>query len=113
MVKGELISRSALKGMVAAPATKDGKKQHPLVMAAAQEWPDRRTPGRKLTLEILTQWLAHRMHLPYASAGKSALRRQRSAQRGGCSGWGGAQEDRGELGRFIDHDIVLGCDVVQ
>ena len=46
-------------------ARKDGTHQHPLVVAAAQDWPDRRTEGRKLSLEVLTQWLAHRAHLSY------------------------------------------------
>jgi general secretion pathway protein E len=65
MVKGELIPRSATKQMVEPPARRGGGTQHPLVVAAAQDWPDRRTPGRKLSLEVLTQWLAHRAHLPY------------------------------------------------
>jgi general secretion pathway protein E len=65
MVKAELIPRSSLKNLAAPPQRKDGGKPHPLVVAAAQEWPDRRTPGRKLSLEILTQWLAHRARLPY------------------------------------------------
>jgi general secretion pathway protein E len=67
MVKEELIPRSAAANVtVPAPQRKDGAKQHPLVIAAAQDWPDRRAHGRKLSLEILTQWLAHRARLPYA-----------------------------------------------
>jgi general secretion pathway protein E len=65
MVKSELIPRSATKQLVETPPRKDGGSQHPLVIAAAQEWPDRRTSGRKLSLEVLTEWLAHRSHLPY------------------------------------------------
>jgi general secretion pathway protein E len=67
MVKEELIPQSAAANVtMPAPQRKDGAKQHPLVIAAAQDWPDRRAQGRKLSLEILTQWLAHRARLPYA-----------------------------------------------
>src|ERR1700744_3841790 len=66
MVKDGLIPRAAAATLaVPPPQRKDGAKQHPLVIAAAQEWPDRRAQGRKLSLEILTQWLAHRARLPY------------------------------------------------
>ena len=47
------------------PAGKGGKNPHPLVIAASQDWPDRRHSGHRLTLETLTQWLAHRVRLPY------------------------------------------------
>ena len=65
MVKSELIPRSATKQLVEPVPRKDGASHHPLVVAAAQDWPDRRTPGQKLSLEALTQWLAHRARLPY------------------------------------------------
>jgi len=65
MVEGELVTRSSTKQLVEPPARKDGADHHPLVVAAAQDWPDRRTPGRKLSLEVLTQWLAQRAGLPY------------------------------------------------
>jgi len=65
LVRSGLISVAAARSVVAPPANKDGTSPHPLVVAAAQEWPDRRTEGRKLTLEALTQWLASRARLPY------------------------------------------------
>jgi general secretion pathway protein E len=65
MVKADLIPPSSAKHLAEPASRNDGKKQHPLVTVASQEWPDRRTPGRKLSLEILTQWLAHRARLPY------------------------------------------------
>jgi general secretion pathway protein E len=65
MVKSSLIAPSAKKELIELPPRKDGEKRHPLVVAAAQDWPDRRTPGRKLTVDVLTQWLAHRVRLPY------------------------------------------------
>ena len=65
MVKAELVPPSATKQFVELPTKNNGAKQHPLVVVASQEWPDRRTPGGKLSLEVLTQWLAHRARLPY------------------------------------------------
>jgi general secretion pathway protein E len=65
MVKAELIPPSATKQLVELPLKNNGAKQHPLVVVASQEWPDRGTPGGKLSLEVLTQWLAHRARLPY------------------------------------------------
>jgi general secretion pathway protein E len=65
MVKAELIPPAATKQLVELPSKNSGAKQHPLVIVASQEWPDRRTPGSKLSLEVLTQWLAHRARLPY------------------------------------------------
>jgi general secretion pathway protein E len=65
MVKAELISAAAARQVVDPPRRKDGANHHPLVVAASQDWPDRRVAGRKLSLEALTQWLAHRARLPY------------------------------------------------
>ena len=48
------------------PAGKKGAEiPHPLVIAATQDWPDRRQPNNRLGIEVLTQWLAHRLRLPY------------------------------------------------
>ena len=65
LVRKELITAAAAREVVEPPKRKDGLPHHPLVIAAAQDWPDGRNEGRKLTLEILTQWLARRTHLPY------------------------------------------------
>jgi general secretion pathway protein E len=65
MVSGDLITAAAARQVIEPPPRKDGGTQHPLVIAAAQDWPDRRVEGRKLSLEVLTQWLAHRARLPY------------------------------------------------
>jgi general secretion pathway protein E len=48
------------------PVGKKGEDvSHPLMVVAAQDWPDRRQPNNRLTIEVLTQWLAHRLRLPY------------------------------------------------
>jgi general secretion pathway protein E len=39
--------------------------RHPLQVIAGCDWDDPRTPGRKLTLEALTQWLAQHVQLGY------------------------------------------------
>ena len=53
MMKADLVGASLVKQLVQPPPRKDGGTQHPLVVAAAQEWPDPRNPGRKLSIEVL------------------------------------------------------------
>jgi general secretion pathway protein E len=65
MVRAGLIPAQATRHLVDPPRRKDGANPHPLVVAAAQDWPDGRPGGRRLSLEVLTQWLAQRAHLPY------------------------------------------------
>jgi general secretion pathway protein E len=65
LVRTGMIPSSAARTLAERGPSKDGKSQHPLVAAAAEDWPDRRAEGRKLTLEALTQWLAGRARLPY------------------------------------------------
>ena len=65
LVKTGMITQAAGRSAIDQPPSKDGTSQHPVVIAAAQEWPDRRAEGRKLTVESLTQWLAARARLPY------------------------------------------------
>ncbi|MDR9437360.1 MAG: GspE/PulE family protein [Thiohalophilus sp.] len=47
------------------PARTGRLEIHPLVIISQQEWDDLTRPGKKLTLEVLTQWLAERAGLPY------------------------------------------------
>ncbi|TDX99366.1 GspE/PulE family protein [Thiohalophilus thiocyanatoxydans] len=47
------------------PARTGRLEIHPLVIISQQEWDDLARPGKKLTLEALTQWLAERAGLPY------------------------------------------------
>jgi general secretion pathway protein E len=65
LAKAELIPPGAKAPIAAVPGGKVGETPHPLVAVAAQDWPDRRTEGQKLTLETLTRWLAHRARIPY------------------------------------------------
>jgi general secretion pathway protein E len=65
-----LLDEMAANGFVRASSQQAATKaprgdQHPLVTVAEQQWEDRRTPGRKLSLESLVQWLARRAGLQY------------------------------------------------
>jgi len=42
-----------------------GKVQHPLLTLAECQWPHPKDPGRKLSMEVLVQWLAQRVDLQY------------------------------------------------
>ncbi|HEY0340042.1 MAG TPA: GspE/PulE family protein, partial [Steroidobacteraceae bacterium] len=65
LAKAQLISPGAAAQMGAVPGGKAGETPHPLVAVAAQDWPDPRAAGRKLSLEALTRWLADRARVPY------------------------------------------------
>ena len=43
----------------------EGDARHPLAVIADRDWVDERNPERRLTLEVLTEWLAERYKLPY------------------------------------------------
>jgi general secretion pathway protein E len=65
LVATKLVSPATAKQFVEPKAGKGGARPHPLALVAAQDWPDPRTPGRTLTIEALTLWLAQRSGLPY------------------------------------------------
>jgi general secretion pathway protein E len=65
LIQADLITVALARSLVEVPPKKNGAPPHPLVVAAAQDWPDRRAEGRKLSLEVLTLWLANRVRLPY------------------------------------------------
>jgi len=65
LVAADLVPEAATRRLAPVPHRKTGESSHPLAVAAAQEWPDPRAEGRKLTLECLTQWLAEKIQLPY------------------------------------------------
>jgi general secretion pathway protein E len=65
LVATRLVSPATARKFVEPKAAKGGGKLHPLALVAAQDWPDPRTPGRTLTVESLTLWLAQRAGIPY------------------------------------------------
>ncbi|PPE75389.1 type II secretion system protein E [Solimonas fluminis] len=69
----ELLEALVADGLVKREATRElnirlannPDPRHPLAAIASAEWDNPQAPGRKLTLEVLTQWLAKRSGLPY------------------------------------------------
>jgi general secretion pathway protein E len=65
----DLVEEGRLEKQVAdqfmVPARTGRLEIHPLVIISQQEWDDLNRPGKKLSLEVLTQWLAERAGLPY------------------------------------------------
>jgi general secretion pathway protein E len=70
---GEVLDWLVEDGLVGAPAAEELKKerryyrgsQHPLVIVADQKWRQATPPGKVMTLEALTEWLAKRVGLGY------------------------------------------------
>ena len=60
-----LVELEAARALLAQPVSPAVQASHPLVRIAACDWPNPKQPGRKLTLEVLVQWLATRYGLPY------------------------------------------------
>jgi general secretion pathway protein E len=65
LVATKLVSPGTARQFVEPKPTKGGPARHPLELVGAQDWPDPRSPGRSLTVEALTVWLAQRAGLPY------------------------------------------------
>jgi general secretion pathway protein E len=64
LVASKLVTPATARQLVEPKATSGGRP-HPLVVVGAQDWADPRAPGRTLTVEVLTLWLAQRAGLPY------------------------------------------------
>src|SRR3954469_12091642 len=61
-----LLAEEDVKRVRADVRTARGRTElHPLVLVANLKLPDKRQPDKPLSLEVLTQWLAHRAALPY------------------------------------------------
>src|SRR5580658_2987166 len=65
LVASKLVTPATARQLVEPKATAGGGRPHPLVVVGAQDWADPRAPGRTLTVEALTLWLAQRAGLPY------------------------------------------------
>jgi general secretion pathway protein E len=64
LTKDGLITVEATKLFQSVPRTKRGAA-HPLVVMAEQKWKDPRNRKKTLSIEPLTEWLAHKVGLPY------------------------------------------------
>lgn len=65
LVREERVTQAAAEHCLAIRRSAFTNKQHPLDFLACQELPDPKRPGKKLDLEVLTQWLAERSGQPY------------------------------------------------
>lgn len=69
LVLGWLVDEGAVEEAAAEAliARYRGKHVHPLVVVAEQKWLDARLPGKALTIDSLSAWLAARVGMPYAT----------------------------------------------
>jgi general secretion pathway protein E len=64
LVADKLVSRENADKLISDRRVNRGET-HPLVVIADQKFKDPRNPKKALTLEVLTQWLAEKVNLPY------------------------------------------------
>ncbi|HEX4985401.1 MAG TPA: GspE/PulE family protein [Burkholderiales bacterium] len=65
LVADGLVTREVADKLVALRRSLRAQDVHPLVVLADQKWKDPRNPKKLLTLEVLTEWLADKVGLPY------------------------------------------------
>ena len=65
LVADKLIARDAAEKLAALRRTLRTSEFHPLIILADQKWKDPRNPKKLLTLEVLTEWMAGKVGLPY------------------------------------------------
>src|SRR5882672_4726925 len=65
LVADKLVPQDASEKLVALRRSLRSSDLHPLMILADQKWPDPRNPKKHLTLEVLTEWLAGKVGLPY------------------------------------------------
>jgi len=64
LVADKLVAQEAADSLLATKSLRKGET-HPLTLVAEQKWKDPRHSKRLLQLEVLTEWLAHKVGLPY------------------------------------------------
>ena len=65
LVADKLVARDAAEKLIALRRTLRASEIHPLLFLANQKWQDPRNPKKLLTLEVLTEWMAGKVGLPY------------------------------------------------
>ena len=65
LVADKLVSQDTADKLLALRRNFRGSDVHPLVLLADQKWKDPRNPKKLLNLEVLTEWLAGKVGLPY------------------------------------------------
>src|SRR5882672_9120906 len=61
----QLITQDTAEKLLALRRNLRSSDVHPLMILADQKWKDLRNPKKQLTLEVLTEWLAGKVGLPY------------------------------------------------
>ena len=65
LVADKLVSQDTAEKLVALRRNLRTSELHPLIILADQKWKDPRNPKKLLTLEVLTEWMAGKVGLPY------------------------------------------------
>ena len=65
LVADKLVSQDTAEKLLALRRNLRSSDLHPLIILADQKWKDPRNPKKLLTLEVLTEWLAGKVGLPY------------------------------------------------
>ena len=65
LVADKLVPQDAAEKLVALRRNLRSSELHPLMILADQKWKDPRNPKKLLTLEVLSEWLAGKVGLPY------------------------------------------------
>ena len=65
LVADSLLPQDAAEKLIALRRNLRSSDVHPLTIMADQKWKDPRNPKKLLTLEVLTEWLAGKVGLPY------------------------------------------------
>ena len=65
LVAEKLVPPDASEKLVALRRSLRSSELHPLILLADQKWKDPRNPKKLLSLEVLTEWLAGKVGLPY------------------------------------------------
>jgi len=65
LVADKLVTQDTADKLLALRRNFRGSDVHPLVLLADQKWKDPRNPKKLLNLEVLTEWLAGKVGLPY------------------------------------------------
>jgi general secretion pathway protein E len=65
LVADKLVTQEAAEKLIALRRNLRSSAIHPLMLLADQKWKDPRNPKKLLSLEVLTEWLAGKVGLPY------------------------------------------------
>ena len=65
LVEDGMVDKAEAKELLTIDRINGGSKKHPLILVADRQWHDVRNNSKLLNLEMLTEWCAGRVGLPY------------------------------------------------